>query len=85
MLELEVSVAKSQDLSFKHSLFTELTRLGLGRFEVMARERETIYLRKMSGQSGSKPPTSIPPFGTPPRPTSGPRPELPTPLKTASR
>jgi caspase domain-containing protein len=44
--ELNVSVEKAQDLPFKQSLFGQLSGLGLGPFEVVAREGEIIYLRK---------------------------------------
>jgi Caspase domain len=47
--ELNVSVAKDQDLPFKQSLFSQLSGLGLGTFEVVAREGEVIYLWKAGG------------------------------------
>jgi hypothetical protein len=46
--ELEVSVAKAQDLPFKQSLFAQLSSLGPGPFEVVAGEGETMHLRKVS-------------------------------------
>jgi hypothetical protein len=49
--ELNVSVEKDQDLPFKQSLFSQLSGLGLGTFEVVAREGEIIYLRKASGST----------------------------------
>ena len=45
-LELEVSVEKTQDLGFKRTLFAGLSELRVGRFAVVAREAETIYLRR---------------------------------------
>jgi hypothetical protein len=47
VLELGVRVAKDQDLRFKQSLFLELSKLGLGRLDVVARDGETIYFQKM--------------------------------------
>jgi hypothetical protein len=47
--ELNVSVEKDQDLPFKQSLFSQLSGLGLGPFEVVAREGEIIYLRQAGG------------------------------------
>jgi hypothetical protein len=59
-LELDVSVDKRQDVAFKTGIDTQLSALGLGRFDVAAREGETIYLRRTGGQSrkdvGTPPP-----------------------------
>jgi hypothetical protein len=77
LLELEVSVAKAQDLSFKRSLFTELTGLGLGRFEVVAREGEAIYLRKAASPSPGKSPTLLTPPALPPGSSTQPSPTPP--------
>ena len=74
--ELDVSVEKAQDLPFKQNLFAQLSGLGLGTFEVVAGEGETIYLRKVPPQpdTGSRqsPPgatqggasPTVPPVGT---------------------
>jgi Caspase domain len=53
LLELGVSVAKDQDLAFKQGLFLQLSKLGLGTYDVVARDGEQIYFRKVEG---SKPP-----------------------------
>jgi hypothetical protein len=57
--ELNVSVEKAQDLPFKQSLFSQLSNLGLGTFEMVAGEGETMYLRKASPQPdpGSRQPS----------------------------
>jgi hypothetical protein len=55
MLQLEVSVDKAQDAPFKHTLFAGLPGLGLGRFEVVAREGEAVYLRKTGGTAPPRP------------------------------
>jgi Caspase domain len=47
ILELGVSVAKDQDLAFKQGLFLQLSKLGLGTYDVVARDGEAIYFRKM--------------------------------------
>jgi hypothetical protein len=64
-LELDVRVNKLHDLPFKRRLYTHLSLQGVGRFEVVAREGETVYLRK-TGESGDVPPSE----------TSGPRTQL---------
>jgi Caspase domain len=46
-LDLDVSIEKKEDVAFKRSIFTQLSELGLGSFEVEAREGETIYLRRV--------------------------------------
>jgi hypothetical protein len=46
-LELGVSVDRHHDIAFKSGLAARLSGLGLGGFEVMAREGETIYLRRV--------------------------------------
>jgi hypothetical protein len=80
-LELEVQVAKSQDLPFKRALYSDLTQMGLGRFRVVAREGEAIYLHRTGGQAGSPSPglltppevpvpqRSTPPPAPPPKPS----------------
>ena len=47
---LGLSVAKAQDMAFKRDLFTRLSGLGLGHFEIIAREGEVIYLRRSATQ-----------------------------------
>jgi Caspase domain len=64
--ELNVSVEKAQELPFKQSLFSELSKLGPGAFEMVAGEGETLYLRKASPQPdpGSRqPPAGVGPGG----------------------
>jgi hypothetical protein len=62
-LEFEVIVQKNQDLSFKQSLFSQLSSLGLGTLEVVAGEGQTIYLRPAGGSilAQPKPHTSTAP------------------------
>ncbi len=67
--ELNVSVEKAQDLPFKQSLFSQLSNLGLGTFDMVAGEGETMYLRKASPEpdSGSRQPSpGVGPGGTSP-------------------
>jgi hypothetical protein len=71
-LELDVSVEKDQDLVFKQSLLSRLSGLGLGAFEVVAREGETVYLRR----AGNPPPAPPKPLIAPPRQSSD-RPSVP--------
>jgi len=63
VLELDVSVAKEQDLPFKQSLPAQLSGLGLGRFEIAAREGKTIYVRKVNDPA----PAQLKPILAPPR------------------
>lgn len=75
VLELDVSVAKDLDLAFKQGLVAQLSGLGLGRFEVVAREGESIYLRKVSASMATQPKLSSPPPGqSADRPSVSPRP-----------
>ena len=70
-LELEVSVEKTQDLGFKRTLFAGLSELRVGRFAVVAREAETIYLRRTAeakpttGRIGGSTTTPVPPAAAP--------------------
>ncbi len=52
-LELEVSVERQQDVTFKGNVPEQLAGLGLGRFEMVARDGEIIYLRRV-GDVGSR-------------------------------
>jgi hypothetical protein len=52
-LELEVSVERQQDVTFKGNVPAQLAGLGLGRFEMVAREGEIIYLRRVGDASSS--------------------------------
>jgi hypothetical protein len=79
--ELNVSVEKDQDLPFKQSLFSQLSSLGLGTFEVVAGEGETIYLRK----AGSSMPAQPKPDPSPLPKPSGSSPPSPGPQDTVSR
>lgn len=73
MLQLEVSVDKDRDLPFKSTLFAGLPGLGLGRFEVVAREGEAIYLKKARSTSSPQP-RPVQPL---PQQSSTPRPSPP--------
>jgi hypothetical protein len=71
--EINVSVEKDQELPFKQSLFSQLSNLGLGTFEVVAGEGETIYLRKAESSMSAQPklhtsPLPQPPGSSPPSP-----------------
>ncbi len=48
---LSISVSKQQDMGFKRDIFTRLSGLGLGYFEVVAREGEVIYVRRSGTQT----------------------------------
>ncbi len=75
--ELNVSVEKAQDLPFKQSLFSQLSNLGFGTFEMVAGEGQTMYLRKASPQPD---PESRPP--SPGLGPSGASPNVPLTFKT---
>ena len=66
MAEINVSVEKDQDLPFKQSLFSQLSNLGLGTFEVVAGEGETIYLRKADSSVPAQPKLHTSPLSQPP-------------------
>ena len=59
-LELEVSVDRQQDATFKGNVPAQLAGLGLGRFEMVARDGEIIYLRR-AGDAGSRVASPTPP------------------------
>ena len=81
-LEFNVIVQKDQDLSFKQSLFAQLSRLGLGTLEVVAGEGQTMYLRPASDAIAAQPkPDAL----TAPVPSSGGTPTAPGSHDTASR
>ena len=75
-LELEVSVERQQDVTFKGNVPAQLAGLNLGRFEMVARDGEIIYLRRVgdtdsrTGSSGSRESHSL---NISPRPTPGPQ------------
>ena len=54
-LQLDVSVDKQHDLDFKRRLFTGFPKLGMGRFEILAREGGSVYLHK-TGAAPTVPP-----------------------------
>jgi Caspase domain len=93
-LELDVSVAKDQDVPFIQSLFAQLAGLGPDTLEAVAGEGETIYLRKAGGSMPAQPKPSRAPSGqtseapsTPPRTQetgSGQFPPALTPAATSS-
>lgn len=72
-LELEVSVERQRDLAFKSTLFTQLSALGLGSFQVIASEGEAIYLQR-TGAPGSMAPSTSPTGGTQPAQSKGTQP-----------
>ncbi|MBI4641634.1 MAG: caspase family protein [Candidatus Tectomicrobia bacterium] len=50
-LDLDVSVEKKEDVTFKNSiLISPFSGLGLGRFELVGREGEVIYLQRVGGE-----------------------------------
>jgi hypothetical protein len=67
-LELMVRVDKQADLAFKRALLGGLAELGLGSFSTVAREGETVYLRR-TGAPGV--PGPVAPQRQPAPPTSG--------------
>ena len=75
-LELEVSVERQQDVTFKGNVPAQLAGLNLGRFEMVARDGEIIYLRRVgdtgsgTGSSGSRESHSL---NISPRPAPGPQ------------
>jgi hypothetical protein len=88
-LELEVSVDRQQDAMFKGNVPAELAGLNLGRFEMVARDGEIIYLRRV-GDAGSRV-ASPPPSPAPesqqnqkrsPTLPAPPSPSLPSPTPT---
>ena len=93
-LELAVSVERQQDVTFKGNVPAQLAGLNLGRFEMVARDGELIYLRRVGGTGsrtgppGSGESTSLNPS---PQPASEPQhgrgaatsPEAPSPRAAA--
>ena len=75
-LELEVSVERQQDVTFKGNVPAQLAGLNLGRFEMVARDGEIIYLRRVgdtdsgTGSSGSRESHSL---NISPQPAPGPQ------------
>ncbi len=63
-LELDISVAKQDDLDFKRRLFTGFPKLGMGRFEILAREGASVYLHKTGAARRPSGPRKIPPSGS---------------------
>src|SRR5215831_4076111 len=82
-LELMVNVERQQDGAFKGNLPAQLASLGLGRFEMVAREEEAIYLRRVgNANSGAG---RVEPGESKPRPPSPPlTPVLPSSQKPRS-
>jgi hypothetical protein len=68
-LHLDVSVERQYDVAFKSDLAMQLSRRGLGHFEVVAREGETIYLRRGGAVSAQAPP-AVARQGTPQPPAT---------------
>jgi hypothetical protein len=64
-LELTVRVDKQADLAFKRALLGGLAELRLGGFTTVAREGETVYLRR-TGATGAPVPTRPRPESQPP-------------------
>ncbi len=93
-LELAISVERQQDVTFKGNVPAQLAGLNLGRFEMVARDGEIIYLRRVGGTAsrtgapGSGESTSL---NTSPQPASEPQhgrgaappPEAPSPRAPA--
>ena len=67
-LELTVRVDKQTDLAFKRALLSRLAELGLEGFTTVAREGETVYLRR-TGTTGV--PVPLPPNHRVMSPTDG--------------
>jgi hypothetical protein len=82
-LELIVRVDKQADLAFKRALLTGLAELGLGSFTTVAREGETLYLRRTGAAAAPVPvpphQKGAPPADSRPRPTERTKPEPPPP------
>ncbi len=69
-LEFDVRVEKKQDLAFKRAIFVGLSELNVGRFKVVAREGEVIYLQHTDAKSIPIP-TESKPRETPPASAKG--------------